>query len=69
MCKARKGVKDLPILAQSCLGKSGCCEEKSKPLVTRDAGGASRASLSRASRSNDPWQHLVSPIRFANGRT
>jgi len=34
--------------------------EKCKPIIIRDADGAPRAN---------PWHHLVSPIRFANGVT
>jgi len=49
-----------PFLWRGVLGKSGCCEEKYNPIIIRDAGGDPRTN---------PWQHLVSPIRFANGGT
>jgi hypothetical protein len=49
-------------------GKSACCEEECKPLIILDADGAPRASPPETWRVN-PWHHLVSPIRFANGGT
>jgi len=40
--------------------------EKCTPLIISEADGAPRAGPPETRRVN-PWQHLVSPIRFANG--